>query len=598
MSKINLDLKKFKHLKSDDKCTTLEHADGHTLTIAHGKLSKDLQAQLNALKDATKSSAEEPKQDTKMFAQGGKVEDNDVSEALKFDALNPNVPALPPPTDTFESKVAEYAKTFPNQPREVLERSAIRDMRESNQALEAGAQSRQVAAADAQYDKEYEQEIKAEEIAATNKNRASAGLPPVEMPQAGQPVTATPTSGISQQATLAPQTAPAVPTAPNEQGLMQSGYQTEMAGIQQEAKAKADLATAQEKLYNDQIVAQQEIKADYDTRFNALETERKAFMDDIKNGQIDPEAYWKNHSKVMAGIGMILAGFTPSQAPNAAAEFIEKQMELNIKAQQQNLESKHNLLAANMKQFGNLREAMDMTRIMQADMVNSQLLSAAAKAANPMAKAAALKAAGELQMKYAPLVQKVAANQTLAKITESANKDPKKMSAMIAAVRQLDPERAKDLEARMVPEIGFASSTEGAKGLREMGTTVKTVNDSVNRLKQIAQSTGKSLSPSAISEADTIRNMLIGQLRVPITGPGAMSEGERTILEKSIPDVTSILSLDSSNMKRLNTLQERVNNQYRNQLQMNGLDASKVPGLQSEQDKIKRLQELRQKAGK
>ena len=594
---IKLDLKKFKHLKSDDKCTTLEHADGHQLTIAHGKLSKPMQAQLDALKQATKESAKIPKQDTQMYAEGGEVE-KPLTEALKFDATAP-VPAPEAPTDVFESKVAEYAKTFPNQPREVLERSAIRDMRDANQAVEQGAQERQAAAADAQYNKEYDQEMQAESIAAKNQNRASAGLPPL----AAEPQAAATTSqpGMAQQPGLAPQAT--IPAAAQEQpsqaqDLMQTGYNNEMAGIKQEAKAKADLALAQEKLYNDSIVAGQEIKADYDKRVNDLEMERQAFMDDIKNGQIDPNKYWDNNSRVMAGIGMILAGFTPSQAPNAAVNFLEKQMEMNLKAQEKNLDSKHNLLAANMKQFGNLKEAVEMTRIMQADMVNNQLMAAAAKASNPMAKAAALKAAGELQMKYAPLVQKVASQQTLSKITQAANQDPAKIPAMLSAVRQLDPEKAKDLEGRHIPGIGFASSMEGAKGLREMGTTVKTVNDSITRLKQIAGKTGKSLSLNDRAEADTIRNMLIGQLRVPITGPGAMSDGEREILIKTIPDVTSMTSLDSSNMTRLKALESKVNSQYRNQLQMNGLDTSKIPGMQSDQDKIRRLQELRNKAGK
>lgn len=44
-----LDLKKFKHVKSDDNFTHLKHEQGHEIKIAHKSLSKDNQAQLAAL---------------------------------------------------------------------------------------------------------------------------------------------------------------------------------------------------------------------------------------------------------------------------------------------------------------------------------------------------------------------------------------------------------------------------------------------------------------------------------------------------------------------------------------------------------------------
>lgn len=595
---IKLDLKKFKHVKSDDKTCTLRHSDGHELTVAIKALSKPMQEQLNALKAHTKESAQEPKQDTKMYAEGGMATNEDnIKDVLDFNPMSDVVPEAPAPIDTLEAKMAEYRAAFPNQPQEVIERSAIRDMRGDRQALEAGAQDREKAAADAQYKKEYDQEMAAEKVSARNKNLASAGLPVQETmpsgPQAGALVQATPS-----QSALAPQDTMPQDNTQSAAGIMQGGVANELAGINLEAKAKGDLALKQEKLYNDQIVASQEIKRDFDSKFSALEKERQDFMQDIKNGQINPDKYWDNHSKIAAGIGMILAGFSTSSAPNAAADFIEKQMELNLQAQQKNLDSKNNLLSANLQQFKNLEDATNMTRVMQADMVNNQLLSAAAKAANPLAKAAALKAAGEIQAKYAPLVQKISEKQTLAAIQDAATKDPKKIPAMLAAVRQLSPERAKELEEKHIPGIGFASTNEGAKGIREMGTTVKTVNESIQRLKEIQNKTGKSLNLNARAEADTIRNMLIGQLRVPITGPGAMSDGEREILMNSIPDVTSMTSLDSSNRVKLDALQSKITGQYRNMLQLNGLDPSRVPGMASDQDKIKRLQELRKKAGK
>jgi hypothetical protein len=49
MSKIKLDLSKVKHVKSDDKSTTLQHKDGHMITLLHKALSPENQKQLSAL---------------------------------------------------------------------------------------------------------------------------------------------------------------------------------------------------------------------------------------------------------------------------------------------------------------------------------------------------------------------------------------------------------------------------------------------------------------------------------------------------------------------------------------------------------------------
>lgn len=46
---LGIDPKKFKHVKSDEKTTTLQHKDGHTLTIAHNVLSPKMKEQLLAL---------------------------------------------------------------------------------------------------------------------------------------------------------------------------------------------------------------------------------------------------------------------------------------------------------------------------------------------------------------------------------------------------------------------------------------------------------------------------------------------------------------------------------------------------------------------
>lgn len=71
--KIALDLKQFKHVKSDKNSTTLQHKDGHQLTLAHKALSPEFQAQLQSL-GASAKNAQTPLEQDQMkhkMADGG-----------------------------------------------------------------------------------------------------------------------------------------------------------------------------------------------------------------------------------------------------------------------------------------------------------------------------------------------------------------------------------------------------------------------------------------------------------------------------------------------------------------------------------------------
>ncbi len=88
MSKLPLDLSKFKKVKTDDKTSTLQHKDGHKLIIAHGKLSQKLRQQLDKLPMA--EGGEVPKadrgwthQDKKDFEKGATSADLSVNDAAK-----------------------------------------------------------------------------------------------------------------------------------------------------------------------------------------------------------------------------------------------------------------------------------------------------------------------------------------------------------------------------------------------------------------------------------------------------------------------------------------------------------------------------------
>lgn len=321
-----------------------------------------------------------------------------------------------------------------------------------------------------QIDSSQASQQKAQQIEQDNQVRARAGLPPIPVPginmSDGIPAGAQPSPAEPQSQSMPPPQQvqqPDVSSAVNDsQGMLESGYNQKLASIEQQSQAQQQVGQEQQAALERNAQSQQNAQIQFKQHYDALEAERQNHIHDIQSGYIDPNQYWtgdKNgngsHSKIATGIGMILAGFNPTNSPNAAVNFLKFQMEQNLQAQQANLGAKQNLLTANLRQFGNLKDAQDMTRLMQSDLMQNELQQAATKATTPMAKAAALSAAGQLKMEAAPMFQQFALRRAIMSSASNPN-DPGATGHMIAQMRVLNPEMAKEMESRYVPGVGMA----------------------------------------------------------------------------------------------------------------------------------------------
>lgn len=374
---------------------------------------------------------------------------------------------------------------------------------------------------------------------------------------------------------------------PNDpESMLQSGYNKQMAGIQQAGAAQGALGQEQAGLLEKQALAQTTAKAHYDETYNKLDQERQALIQDVQDGHIDPNKYWEGdsktgeggHSKIMAGIGMILAGFNPTNNPNAAIKFIQYQMDQNIAAQQKNLESKQSLLSHNLQQFHNLKDATEMTRIMQNDIVAHQLQAAAAKAQTPMAKAAALQAAGQLQTQSAPMFQQFAMRRAMVNLANSSGgqQSPEAVNQMISYMRMTNPEQAKEMESRFVPGVGLASVPIPQEARTEM-IGKQNFDQMAQHYVQWAKQNAGSLNPAKINEGATMAAELQGAYRMAIKG-GTFKEGEQEFIEKLIPSDPAQFA---ASIRTLPKLQALVSS---NQAQLNQLKKGYgLPGQQTQQ---------------
>lgn len=216
----------------------------------------------------------------------------------------------------------------------------------------------------------------------------------------------------------------------SEAGLMNQALNEQLGGAKAEAKASTDLGMAQaaiEKQNQEKMASEQ---ANYETNHNNLEMKRQEFEKRYEQGHVDPNRYLGDMStgqKISTAIGLILGGMGSgiTHQENPALQFLNSQIENDINAQKSELDKKQNLLSMNMRQFGNLDQATNMTRVMMATMADSKLKEAAAKAQDPLAKARLLQAQGQLHEKYAPIMQQMALKQTA--LQQGGGGDPSRL---------------------------------------------------------------------------------------------------------------------------------------------------------------------------
>lgn len=489
---VKLDLSKMKYLNSDDKSTTLQHPAGHTITLHHNVLSPNNQTALKALskipqQDETQEQKSEYGKVIKKFDDGGVVSNEGRAP----------VPSNQPTSSTTaprpEERAAEHEKSSANSAGsgassletavnrlrnawadggKVCEHCGgpVRKMADGGQpdidpSLLTPQQPPQgmpefqpldpekpVIAPQLDQAKSWlmspagsqiDTQVSPADVAATKANADVDALK--EKENQAQVVASAADQNAAAQA----------PSMQSPEGLAQRGLSQEIQGAQELGKAQGALGEAQAGALQQDAARKQDIANHYQQSFQELNGERQAHIADIQQGYIDPDQYWKgdangngSHSKIAAGIGMILAGFNPTNRPNAAIEFLNHQLDRNIDAQKANLGAKNNLLTANLHQFQNLKDATDMTRVMQADVIKSQLEQAAAKAQTPIAQAQAKSAIGQIDAKYQPIFMQLQIRQMMKGLGNGGTQAPGSVGAMLSGLDMMSPEQAKSYRER------------------------------------------------------------------------------------------------------------------------------------------------------
>lgn len=357
-----------------------------------------------------------------------------------------------------------------------------------------------------------------------------------------------------------------------------AGFQTQLAGIGKEAAAAGALGEQKAAIDQQHIENQQHAQQAFQQSYNNLEQERQAHIQDIQNGFINPDKYWMGdastgeggHSKILAGIGMVLAGFNPTSNPNAAINMIKFQMDRNLEAQKQNLGAKQNLLAANLKQFGNLRDATDMTRIMQADIVSHQLDAASQKAMggpNGLAAARAMQMKGPIMREAAQVQFQMGLRHAMMKLSNGTGGDPSNTGPaeqMINMLYQYNPEMAKQFAGRVVPGVGVSSSQTVEGPIRAQLLAHQKLQAGLADLQQWVKThstkLGNPLDPDYVTGESKVRQ-LQANIREGVLGT-VYREGEQPLLDKLLKSNPAGILKNNVTLPQLQQLQQSTQRDF------------------------------------
>lgn len=361
-------------------------------------------------------------------------------------------------------------------------------------------------------------------------NRMLAGMAP-EAPGAEQ--------GIAPK--LAPQDLYGM--AATEKALT-SGLGQQMAGIQEEAKALGDLGKQKAQAIEATQQKLQDAQASYQENLKQLNAEQAQLQKDFASGKVDPDRYFKQMSggqKVRTVVGLILGGFggVANGGINPAVQEFDKMVDADIRAQEKDIEKGKNLLALNQQKFGNLKDAQEMLRVQYREGLAFEIDKAAALSQDPLEKARAKKASGELLAQNSQALGQIAARK-----------------AFMSGVQNGQMDIARAINA-VVPEKDRPKAREELEMVNGFKNAVREVNDKFAEAAKIGGVGGNIPFTQAKARMGAIRAEIENALRSNMKGQGAISDKDMGSITPLLPVATDT---EAQLQEKLKGIQNILNN--------------------------------------
>lgn len=521
--KIKVDLSKFKLRSRDEHKAVLEHPDGHTFNVAIKALHPENRKNLDSLKMADGGEVKGKQssgpnldpdklkqfQDNSIFNSSGKKK-QDSAQPRMYAEGTPGAPVGEDDSIPLNINAPQVSDALVNPNPGSMQSAPIGTIDPASVPKDSYFQSPEQFAQMQEAKNPSPAETPVPEAMRTPS--ASGEAPPVSAPQS--------------DANAVPQSK--LPPSPID--ALTQAYNSNLGAISDESKILQQKAKEEETAFKAKALAEDKLKTDHDTNLTNMMTEVETLRKAIKKGQINPNNYMGSLStggKIATAIGLALGGI--GGGTNQALEFVNRQIDRDIDAQKAELGKKETLLSSLSRLYGDQVTGEHMTRAILNDQALAHVQEAEAKAASPLAKTRAQQLGTQFKMQIVPAIQKAALTQTLA---NSAGQNGEPSNQMLESLRILDPSRAKEMEARLVPGVGLASVPIPADDRRTL-IAKQTLDTMANDFYNWAKKHSGSLNPADINIGKTKAAELQSLYRNSING-GVFKKGEQEFIDQIV----------------------------------------------------------------
>lgn len=519
-----MDLSKFKKVAGDKHHTTLRHENGHEFKVVHSALPPKMRLKLKALKmHKDEQQTDEPVK----LADGGESQDemsraNRGEEIYEKDKYGNITGKKKPPKQKYEeSHKKAFNEWFPMADGGEAKEESHTDedkwkafQQGFNQSLADGGPAKEPVVINIGTPNMAPESLPAVAAAQNQPDQPQQAQPMMEQqtPQAQPMVSQASAQGLAQAPTQAPQQQ----SDPFGYGRMgqdvQQGLEMQRQATLGEASALSDSAKAEQAIAKRQAASLDKLMKLNQENFAQLQQETSSVLEDMRTAKIDPNKYMNEMGtgeKVMTAIGLLLGGLGQGfiGGDNPALTYLNAQIDRNLKSQQANMDNKATLLGAYYKKFGNMQDALNMTRIVNEQYYASLMQEQAAKLKDPMAKLRAQQMIGEMQQKNAGQLADISRRQTILQGGQQGVVQPEAMINVI--VPEKDQKAARE-------ELGVI------QGIDKAASEISQIIDRIGKigpLQALPFSQGK-------AALDTGNAQIIQAIRANMKGQGALSDQE------------------------------------------------------------------------
>ena len=343
-----------------------------------------------------------------------------------------------------------------------------------------------------------------------------------------------------------------------------------------EANANANQVTQQEVDQRAEGIKQEhiQVQAEEQVAQNEIARQRKILADaqkkladeDLSLEAIDPDRFWNNRStgsKIAAAIGMMLGG-----AP--AVAIVQKQIQQDIDSQ--NLTNKQ-ALAKRAQAIKLVTTQIDRLSALTNDQFKQQKLQ--------LSKQQLEAQLGKINLeRLKEAKNEITKRQLSYQLNSGKLKDPSLLS-----------KEDRDRVVRMKDgSIQLADNKKASEAVRKFQSEVEPAIKGAHRILKLSQE-GSRLNLKDRARVATDLKALVGQLRIPFTGPGVLTDKEYDRLLDTIGDPNKLFAIPEIERTKIKTVISKLTGDLQIRYEQAGLK-----GVKSKREKLIDLK-VKQKAG-